>query len=298
MHRFTPLAIGLALALLLTSVVAPPAQGRFMGDSTMAAATPSVLIGAGDIGVCGLGFDEATAELVKGISGTVFTAGDNAYPRGAAADYAGCYDPSWGAFRDRTRPTPGNHEYLTKGAAGYFDYFGSRAGPGTRGYYAYTLGTWRIYSLNSMRITDRQIEWLKADIATHPSHCSLAYWHYPRYSTGFHGNTQEVTRFWRPLYRSGVEFVVNGHDHDYERWKKRRPGGTFAKRGIREFVVGTGGAALRDFVRSQPPKSVVRQATDHGVIRFTLNSDSYRWEFISSDGSFTDTGTSSCHGRP
>ena len=139
---------------------------------------------------------------------------------------------------------------------------------------------------------------LKADIAAHPSQCSLAYWHYPRYSTGFHGNTQEVIRFWRPLYRSGIEFVVNGHDHDYERWKKRRPGGTFAKRGIREFVVGTGGAALRDFVRRQPAKSVVRQATDHGVIKFTLISDSYRWEFVSADGTFTDTGSSSCHGRP
>ena len=298
MRRFPRLAIGLAVALALTSVITHPVRARFVSDSTAAAATPSVLVGAGDIAVCGLDSDEATANLVKGISGTVFTAGDNAYPRGGAADYANCYEPSWGAFRDRTRPAPGNHEYETDGAAGYFDYFGTRAGPGGRGYYAYTRGTWRIYSLNSMRITDRQIDWLKADIAAHPSECSLAYWHYPRYSTGFHGNTQEVIRFWRPLYRSGIEFVVNGHDHDYERWKKRRPGGTFAKRGIREFVVGTGGAALRDFVRRQPAKSVVRQATDHGVIKFTLLSDSYRWEFVSADGSFTDTGSSSCHGRP
>jgi hypothetical protein len=261
-----------------------------------------VLVGAGDIASCGLTGDTATAKLVAATAGNVFTAGDNAYENGSATDYANCSDPTWGAFYDRTFPVPGNHDYETSGAAGYFDYFGSRAGPTSGGWYAYDAGTWRIYALNSNCAVvgcdagGAQDQWLRADLAANPRACVLAIWHHPRFSSGFHGNDAEVAPFWNALYDAGAEIVVNGHDHDYERFAPQTPSAvSSAVNGIREFVVGTGGASLRSF-GSTKANSQARNSVTLGVLKLTLGDASYSWQFLPISGkTFTDAGTGSCH---
>lgn len=259
-------------------------------------------MGAGDIASCGLTADTATADLVSGIAGTVFAAGDNAYESGSVAEYQDCYDPTWGAFVDRTWPVPGNHEYQTAGAAGYFDYFGARAGPVGTGWYAYDLGGWRIYALNSncavvgCAAGSAQEQWLRADLASSPHACVLAYWHHPRFSSGEHGNDAEVAPLWDALYAAGAEVIINGHDHDYERFAPQTPGGVAnPAAGIREFVVGTGGASLRAFSTIRA-NSQVRNSNTHGVIQLTLSTNGYAWQFIpAAGGTFTDSGTGTCH---
>ena len=265
-------------------------------------AAGDVLVGAGDIASCGLTTDSATAKLVAGIGGTVFTAGDNAYETGSAADYANCYQPTWGAFFDRTFPVPGNHEYETSAASGYFSYFGGRAGPVGAGWYAYDMGSWRIYALNSNCFVvgcdagGAQERWLREDLAANPRACVLAYWHHPRFSSGQHGNDAEVAPLWDALYEAGAEVIVNGHDHDYERFAPQTPSAAAnSSGGIRQFVVGTGGASLRGFgtVRAN---SQVRNSSTHGVLKLTLDTGSYAWQFVPIAGkSFTDAGTATCH---
>jgi hypothetical protein len=262
-----------------------------------AAAADAVLVGAGDIGRCGSSADDRTADLIDDIAGTVFTTGDNAYPKGSAEDFADCYAPTWGRHLGRTRPSPGNHEYHTPGASGYFGYFDWRDGPGERGYYAYTRGDWRIYSLNSERITDEQLAWLKADLARTSRACVLAYWHRPLFSSGEHGNNPDVRPFWRALYLAGAEVVVNGHDHDYERFSLLRPGGSRSLKGLRQFVVGTGGAPLRAFGEVER-HSAFRDDSTHGVLRMVLRAGRYDWQFIAVDGTIADAGSGRCHGRP
>ncbi len=269
---------------------------------TPPAASGVVLVGAGDIASCGLTTDTATAKVVAGIPGTVFTAGDNAYENGSAANFRDCYQPTWGAFRDRTNPSPGNHDYVTSGAAGYFSYFGARAGPAGTGWYAYDLGAWRIYALNSNCAVvgcdagSEQEQWLRADLATSPRTCVLAYWHHPRFSSGQHGNDSEVAPLWDALYAAGAEVIVNGHDHDYERFAPQTPSGAAdSATGIREFVVGTGGASLRSFATIRA-NSQVRNSATHGVIKLTLGSSGYAWQFIpAAGGTFTDSGSGTCH---
>jgi len=268
--------------------MAPPLAGR---------AAAAALIGAGDIGRCDSSRDDATARLVDRMIGRVFTLGDNAYPSGSPKQFEDCYAPSWGRFLGRTRPSPGNHDYATADAAGYFGYFGSRAGPAERGYYAYDHGAWRIYSLNSERIGDEQLAWLEADLEANPRRCSLAYWHRPLFSSGLHGNDPSVRPFWKLLYAAGAEIVLNGHDHDYERFARQRPNGTRYWLGIQQFVVGTGGAGLRAFADIQP-HSIERQASAHGVLKLRLRDGGYGWRFVSVGGRYLDTGSSPCHGRP
>ncbi len=264
--------------------------------------TGEVLVGAGDIASCGLTGDTATANLISGIAGTVFTTGDNAYETGSTANFRDCYDPTWGAFAGRTFPTAGNHEYETAGAAGYFDYFGSRAGPADKGWYAYDLGSWRIYALNSncfvvgCDVGGEQEEWLRADLGANRRECVLAYWHHPRFSSGQHGNDAEVAAIWNALYEAGAEVIVNGHDHNYERFRAQTPSaGADDAGGIRQFVVGTGGASLRSF-GTVKANSQVRSSAAHGVLKLTLSLSNYSWQFIPVAGrTFTDSGTGSCH---
>ena len=161
--------------------------------------------------------------------------GDSAYPAGAPQDFADCYDPTWGRFKDRTRPALGNHEYLTSGALGYFDYFGAAAGETSQGYYSYDLGVWHIVVLNSLcwevggcGRDDPQAQWLSSDLTAHPELCTLAYWHYPRFSSGRNGSTDIVEAYWDLLYQAGAEVVLTGHDHDYERFALHR----FRQRGV------------------------------------------------------------------
>jgi len=278
-----------AAAAVLLGIGLPVAQVAAAGDP--------VLVGAGDIATCGGSGDSATAALLAGIPGTVFTAGDNAYPDGSLLNYQDCYDPTWGAAFDRTRPALGNHEYGTAGAAGYFGYFGSRGGREGKGYYAYNLGTWRIYVMNSncSRIgcgsTSSQVRWLKADLAANPRRCILAYWHHPLFSSGYHGNTAAVRPFWDALYAARADVIINGHDHDYERFSRQTPGGSRSTHGIMEFVAGTGGAERRPFSTLRA-NSVSRNATTFGVLKLTLHPGSYDWQFVPEAGmTFTDGGT-------
>jgi hypothetical protein len=286
-RRSGPVIVLAVVSILVGSAIAP-ATSRAGGV---------VLVGAGDIGDCRTRGDERTGRLLGEVAGTVFTTGDHAYTTGSPSEFAECYDPSWGPHRWRTRPSPGNHDYDTTDAAGYFGYFGSKAGPSGRGYFAYSRGSWRIYSLDSERLTDTQLEWLRADLAAHPSFCSLAYWHRPLRSSGAHGDDPSMKRLWRPLYAAGVEIVVNGHDHNYERFAPMRPGGIRDPNGIREFVVGTGGTTLRAF-RTIKPNSQARQSSVHGVLKLFLADGSYSWRFIGVNGTYTDRGSTPCHGRP
>jgi hypothetical protein len=263
-----------------------------------------VLVGAGDIASCSSSGDEATAKLLSHIPGTVFTTGDNAYEDGTASEFADCYGPSWGRFKDRTRPSVGNHEYQTPNASGYFGYFGAAAGDPDKGYYSYDRGEWHIISLNSMcgevggcGANSPMVTWLKEDLASNPTSCTLAYFHHPLFSSGSeHGNDPRMRPSWDALYEAGAEVVLNGHDHDYERFGPQTPAGEAdPKRGIREFVVGTGGNSLYAFLPPKP-NSQVRNVDAYGVLKLTLHPDSYEWKFVPVAGkTFTDSGSDSCH---
>ena len=258
---------------------------------------PETFVGAGDIAICG-GNADATARLLDGIGGTVFTLGDNAYPSGNRTDFQNCYEPTWGRLKSRTRPTPGNHDYGTAGGAMYYEYFGLNAGMPGVGYYSFDLGGWHIISLNSQVAADGgspQASWLRADLAANAStKCTLAYWHYPVFSSGPNLDTHSVMReIYRTLYNANADLVLNGHDHLYERFAPQDADGRLdTARGIREFVVGSGGVPLYDFLSTQP-NSEIRLKT-HGVLKLTLSSDRYQWDFLALSGP-TDSGTTTCH---
>jgi hypothetical protein len=262
---------------------------------------PTVLVGAGDIANCELlsgGGAQATARVLDRIPGTVFTVGDHAYPAGTAKQYRDCYEPTWGRHKTRTRPSPGNHDYLTSKASGYFDYFGESAGPDRRGYYSYEAGAWHVVSLNSAVPADarsEQVKWLREDLAAHPTPCTLAYWHIPVFSSGAHGNSLHMLEVWKVLYEARADVIVNGHDHDYERFAPQDPRGRKdPARGIRAFVVGTGGGGVYRFKRIRP-NSEVRNYSTYGVLRLTLGATSYEWDFVQVAGvPFKDSGTSQC----
>ena len=284
----------------------PPSPSLPSGSPPAPSGSPAadpVLVGAGDIGDCDTDEDSATAALIEGIPGTVFTAGDNAYPDGTLRQFRECYDPAWGRFRDRTRPAPGNHDYSTDGAAGYLEYFGTAAvNEDGDPWYSYDLGAWHVVVLNS-ECSDvggcdpdsPQGRWLAADLAASAASCTLAIFHEPRFSSGYHGNDRGVAPFWRALYDAGADVVVNGHDHDYERFAPQAPDGSEDReRGIREFVVGTGGTGLREFAEIQP-NSELRASISHGVLKLTLRPRGYDWAFIATSGPFTDAGSATCH---
>ncbi|MCC6929329.1 MAG: Ig-like domain-containing protein [Gemmatimonadaceae bacterium] len=263
----------------------------------------TVLIAAGDIAQCDNPNDEATAAVVKRLAGTVIVLGDNAYESGSARDYANCYAQSWGAFKGRTMPAVGNHEYQTAAARGYFDYFGAAAGERGKGYYSYDVADWHIVVLNSncsfvsCAAGSPQERWLRADLAASTRRCTLAYWHHPRFNSGNrHGNDGDVGAFWEALYQHGAEVVLNGHEHLYERFAPQAPSGAAdSARGVREFVVGTGGRALYSIGAPQP-NSEVRNNDTFGVLQLTLGVGTYRWAFIgAAGGTFADSGSANCH---
>ena len=271
-----------------------------LSDTALAQSSDPVFVGAGDIANCSRDQDEATAKLLDNISGTVFTVGDNAYPDGTASQFTSCYGPTWGRHKNRTHPSPGNHDYHTSGASGYYNYFGAVAGDSGKGYYSYDLGAWHIIALNSevgYSAGSAQVQWLRNDLAANQKVCTLAYWHHPRFSSGQHGNISRSQPFWDALYEYGADVVINGHDHTYERFAPQNPNGQAdANRGIREFIVGTGGAGLYPFPSIQP-NSQVRNNTTYGVLKLTLHSTSYDWQFVPIAGqTFTDSGSSNCVG--
>jgi acid phosphatase type 7 len=264
-----------------------------------------VLVGAGDIADCATSGDQATAKLLDDVSGTVYTLGDNAYESGAPSEFSECYDPTWGRHKDRTSPSLGNHDYYTPEASGYFDYFGPAAGDPKKGYYSYDLGEWHVVVLNSQckhhvggcEAHSPMVNWLEQDLASNPKPCTLAYWHAPLFSSGYHGNNARMKPTWEALYAADAEVVLNGHDHDYERFAPQSPrGAADDARGIRQFVVGTGGRELRPFRPAIEANSEVRNANTFGVLKLTLHPNSYEWKFVPpADATFTDSGTSECH---
>ena len=262
------------------------------GTTTPPSGDP-VLVGAGDIANSGSG-DSATAALLDGISGTVFTTGDNVYENGTTGEFTSYYAPTWGRHRARTKPSPGNHDYNTSGATGYFTYFGAQS------YYSYDLGNWHIVSLNSnisMTATSAQTQWLRADLAASTKPCTLAYWHHPLFTSGANHAPSAATRpLYQALYDANADVVVWGHNHQYERFAPANPNGAAdTTRGLRTFVAGMGGASHYGFGTIQPG-SEARNSSAYGVLRFTLHSTTYDWQFVPVAGqSYTDTGTGTCH---
>ena len=303
----------LIVALVLTAVVD---EASVRTPTPHSPVTGARIAAAGDIACdpgsprfrngLGTGFDcrqRATSDLlVGGGYEAVLALGDIQYEVGAGAAFEASYDASWGRVKPVTRPVPGNHEYRTAGAAGYFEYFGAAAGDPTKGYYSYELGNWHVVALNSNCAAvggcdagSAQERWLRADLAAHPSRCTLAYWHHPRYSSGWHGSDSSYVAFWQALVDADADLVLVGHDHDYERFAPQDAGGRRdLERGIREFVVGTGGKNLRPFTRVSP-NSEARDATSLGVLELTLGANEYEWRFRAAVGSFTDSGSASCH---
>jgi hypothetical protein len=291
-------------ALLLAGFVS--VRGKVISSAAVPGADDkaAVLVAAGDIADCrDLSGAEATAKLLDQTPGTVLALGDLAYPDGTKENFA-CYDRTWGRAKSRTRPAPGNHEFHSAGATFYFEYFGAAAGDSKQGYYSFDYGGWHIISLNSECLAiggcdadSRQGKWLRADLAAHPAACTLAYFHKPLFSSGgAHGNDLEVKPLFQALYDGNADVVLNGHDHDYERFAPQNPDGAAdAKRGIREFVVGTGGKNHRPF--GVPGlNSEARNFDTYGVLKLTLHANSYNWQFIPEAGkSFSDSGSGNCH---
>ena len=240
--------------------------------------------------------------LVRGHYVSVLTLGDTQYEDGAYEKFVASYDPSWGRVKSITKPAPGNHEYESSGATGYYRYFGRAAGDPRKGYYSFAVGRWHLIALNSncsavggCRAGSPQEQWLRRDLAAHPAACTLAYWHHPRFSSGSHGSDSTYRAFWQALYAAGADVVLSGHDHDYERFAAQTPSGDRdPRRGLRQFVVGSGGKELRPFstVRAN---SEARDATSLGVLQLTLGAGAYAWRFRPSVGSFTDSGSTRCH---
>ena len=274
---------------------------------TQLAGTPVVLAGAGDISDCDNEGDSITAGLIDEVvardsSTIVFTTGDNVYPDGGPDVYAQCYDPTWGRHKDRTRPSPGNHDYNTDGATGYFGYFGQAAGEPGLGYYSYQAGEWQVISLNSncsevaCDAGSPQEQWLREQLETSDASCTLAYWHHPLFSSGDHGGDDSMIDLFTALYEADAEIVVNGHDHNYERFAPQDPNGVHEPvEGVREFVVGTGGTGDRGF-DAPVPNSEARYDESFGILQLSLYSDGYEWDYLPETGStFVDLGVGACH---
>jgi acid phosphatase type 7 len=259
---------------------------------------PATLVGAGDIGQCNSPAVVATARLLDNTPGIVFTTGDNAYPNGTAANFRDCYEPHWGRHRARTRPTPGNHEYESAGAAPYFDYFGENAGTPGLGYYSYNAGPWLVIALNSELPAgpgSGQLLWLRTELSINRARCAMAYWHKPLFTSGPNGPNRELREVWRTLYEFDADLVVTGHDHLYERFAPQDADGRpDAVRGLRQITVGTGGGALYTPVMSAPNTEAI--GIGHGVLKLTLSEGGYQWEFLPIPGNtFRDTGVGQCH---
>lgn len=250
---------------------------------------------AGDIAKCsGLANTYDTANLIKGMPDVqVLALGDLAYNSGTDAEFQNCYDPTWGQFKNRTRPSPGNHEYNTAGAAGYFHYWGVPE------YYAWDFGSWHFVSLDSeidYSANSVQMNWLRADLAASTARCKLAYWHRPRFSSGTsHGSDASLSSIWSMLQTYNATLVLVGHEHNYERFGPQDAGGNATSTGIREFVVGTGGADSYSFRSTPVANSEFRLTNIYGILKLDLLPTSYRWQFIATDGTVKDSGIGSCN---
>lgn len=303
---------GLILIAIATGSIGRPATGT---DE------PSVtVLAAGDIAFCerswgrtimdwlrgysGVPGAPATAALLERLPGAILVLGDLAYWDGSREEFLGCFDRSWGRHKDRTYPVPGNHEYRSPEAGPYFDYWGARAGELGKGYYSFDLGAWHIVALNSNIAIEKGSEqeaWLRRDLAASQANCILAYWHHPRFSSGRHGDEPRMRDVYRTLYEAGASIALAGHDHDYERFTPMDPEGKpDPERGLRSFVVGTGGGQLKPQTIRKPPRenSEIVDGTTWGILELTLYAGSYTWRFIPVEGgSFEDSGHAPCAER-
>ncbi len=319
--RSLPVALPIIMPLVAFGCAIPvdvtPAPANVSAEA-VALSGASVMIGVGDIAKCATQGDELTAVLVDsvlradsvaGVEDVVFTLGDNAYPNGDVRDFALCFGPSWGdSTKDimkKIRPAPGNHEYLSNGAAPYYQYFGSRAGAATKGYYSYDVGTWHAIVLNSEIIVNprftgaqrqAQEDWLRKELQISQHLCTIAYWHRPRFSSGWHGSDVALRSLWQILYDGGVDLVLNGHDHDYERFRPQTPVGIAdSAKGMTQYVVGTGGGDLRGFRTRTVANSAVRIQGHFGVLKLTLGKEEFRSAFLDVSGRVWDVAGGKCH---
>jgi len=283
---------------ILTAILASLAHAVGVPRIASPSGGDPVVLAAGDIAQCPGRGAALTAQLLDGLAGIVLAVGDLAYERGTLDEFEHCYEPTWGALKARTFPVPGNHEYETPNAAGYFAYWKERAGPAWKGYYSFDLGTWHLIALNSnlkSAAAAEQESWLRNDLATSPAHCVLAFWHHPMFSSGYNGQMPGTVPLYRVLYESGASVLITGHDHHYERFQPLAPNGIVDEpHGIRVFVVGTGGARLYPAPFPQPA-SVTRESGVWGILKLVLHADSYHWEFIPAGQSdFSDAGDGRC----
>ena len=289
-----------------TGPTPPPVTTTIPGDpfptttTTIPATASQVFVGAGDIAMCDqLEPARQTGRLLATIGGTVFALGDNAYFSGSAQEYRDCYNTTWGSERGRTRPVPGNHEYEGGNAAiPYFNYFGGNAGLPPQGYYSFELGpAWHAIALNSnipVNAGSPQAVWLRNDLTTSRARCTIAYWHHPLFTSAQNGPNPGTRDFWRLLYAAGADLVLVGHDHIYERFAPQDPDGRFdPPRGLRQFTVGSGGAFLYNFVTVAANSEA--RVRSFGVLKLTLESSSYEWQFIQTNGAVADSGVGQCH---
>jgi hypothetical protein len=278
----------------------------------------SVMIGAGDIASCSSNLSIATALLVDSVlradslshvSDAAFTLGDNAYTSGSTEEFANCFGPTWGdpnkRIMKKLHPAPGNHEYYTPFASPYFKYFGPAAGTVGKGYYSYDVGEWHVVAINGEIIvnpmfadSDRmaQMDWVAQDLTAHKKLCTIAYWHQPRFSSGWHGSDDKLGPMWQLLYDHDVDLVLNGHDHDYERFGPMNPEGIAdTVRGMTEIVSGTGGEELRAFDDNIRANSIYRIEGRAGVLLLTLGAAEYRSAFLEIGGRIWDQSGGKCH---
>jgi hypothetical protein len=289
------MASAMLLACMAAALTAVPGGGK---PQTV------TLVGAGDIAGCDFKPDRKTARLVGNIPGTVFTLGDNVYPEGTRAQFRNCYDPTWGKYKKRTRPVAGDQDYESSGAKPYFDYFGWRAGKPTRGYYSYDRGAWHIVALNSnceevggCDWQSAQGRWLRRDLDRHRARCTLAYFQHPLYASGNGYDSPKVEPFWTTLYNYHADVIINGHAHRYERFARITPSGERSSaRGIREFIVGTGGAPGGTQHGPDEPRTQAKKVNAPGVLKLELGSGFYHWKFVPVEGrNYTDSGRARCH---
>jgi hypothetical protein len=268
-----------------------------VGDLVCASNDPARV--AGDPTVCQ---DRRTAELAGRRAFVAFLLlGDLQYEDGALARFRTAYASTWGRFRSRSRPVPGNHEYDTPGAVGYFDYFGAAVGRRDEGWYSFDVGAWHLVALNSncedvggCGPDSAQARWLRADLAAHPARCTLAYWHHPRFTSGsIHADDVRVEALWDVLDDADAELVLAGHAHQYERFAPQTATGAPTPSGLVELVVGTGGRSRHSFAAPRT-NSLVRRDTTFGILELTLGEDRYTWRYRAVDGAFVDAGSALC----
>jgi hypothetical protein len=283
------------VVLTLATACASP-SGPTGGNGGGPRGQTATLIAAGDIGMCGRPSVAQVANLVSSLEGDLILAGDIAYFQGTAEQFRDCFNPSWGGFRNRWHPVPGNHEYESAGARPYFAFFGDAAGPAGRGYYSFTAGEWLILMLDSnipATTGSPQYEFVRARLQEQRTPCTMAVWHHPLFSSGPSESARGMRDMWALLETSRAEVIVNGHDHLYERFARQRWDGTADPvNGIREFIVGTGGADLYNFVRNA--RNSEERIMRYGVARFTLRPAQVEWSFIAVDGSVLDSGLDTC----